>query len=98
MNPEQVLVHEHALPQGPKPEPEPDTAMVANSQSEIRTLVKQGTITWSGPLLVVVGRSTLMFLAQGLVAAVLALRGAVRRGSLPGHGGRFMGLSSILAV
>ena len=73
MNREQVLVQEQALAQDP--EPEQDTAMVANSQSEIRTRVEQGTITWTGPLLVVVGRSALMFVAQGIVAAVLALQG-----------------------
>ena len=72
MNREQVLEQEQA----PTQEPEQDAAMVANSQSQIQTRVEQGTITWTGPLLVVVGRSALMFVAQGLVAAVLALQGS----------------------
>jgi membrane protease YdiL (CAAX protease family) len=72
VNREQVLEQEQA----PAQAPEQDAEMVANSQSQIQTRVEQGTITWTGPLLVVVGRSGLMFVAQGLVAAVLALQGS----------------------
>ncbi len=50
--------------------------MVANSQSQIQTRVAQARIPWTGPLLLVVGRGALMFVAQGLVAGVFALRGS----------------------
>lgn len=36
----------------------------------------QGRITWTGPLLLVTGRSALMFAAQALVALVFAFRGS----------------------
>ena len=53
-----------------------DPAMLANSQSQILARVAQRTISWTGPLLLVVGRSALMFVAQGLVAGILALQGS----------------------
>ena len=66
MNREQVLEQEQVR----------DPAMLANSQSQINIFVPQGTITWTGPLLLLVGRSALMFVAQGLVAGILELLGS----------------------
>lgn len=56
-------------------EQEHDAATVADSQFQIQTRVVQGSITWTGPLLLLVGRSALMFAAQALVAGVFALQG-----------------------
>jgi hypothetical protein len=53
-----------------------DGVMAANSQSQIQTRVAQGRITWIGPLLLVTGRSALIFAAQALVALVAAVQGS----------------------
>jgi uncharacterized protein len=76
VNREQVLEQEQVPARELEPESKQDAAMVPNSQSQVQARVDQGKITWTGPLLVVIGRSTLMFVAQGLVAVVLALRGS----------------------
>jgi membrane protease YdiL (CAAX protease family) len=73
---EQVSEQEQITAQELEPESRQNAAMVPNSQSQVQARVEQGTITWTGPLLVVVGRSALMFVAQGLVAAILALQGS----------------------
>jgi Type II CAAX prenyl endopeptidase Rce1-like len=47
----------------------------ANSQAEIERRVRQGQISWTGPLMVMTGRSFFMIVAQGLVAGIYWLRG-----------------------
>ncbi|HKM83885.1 MAG TPA: CPBP family glutamic-type intramembrane protease [Candidatus Acidoferrum sp.] len=47
----------------------------ANSREEIERRVRQGQITWAGPLTVMMGRSFFMIVAQALVAAIYWLRG-----------------------
>ena len=54
----------------------PTPALDPNSQSQIQARVQQGRITWTGPLLVIVGRSALMFVAQAIVACIFVLRGS----------------------
>ncbi|MGO9865418.1 MAG: type II CAAX prenyl endopeptidase Rce1 family protein [Terriglobales bacterium] len=46
-----------------------------NSQAELESRVASGQITWAGPVVVMIGRSFFMIAAQGLVAAIFALRG-----------------------
>jgi len=48
---------------------------VGNSQSELARRATLGKITWTGPAIVVIGRSFLMIAAQGLVALMYFLRG-----------------------
>jgi len=52
-----------------------DSAAVANSQEAVQTRAAEGRISWTGPLLLVTGRSALSLVAQALVAAVFAVRG-----------------------
>jgi membrane protease YdiL (CAAX protease family) len=66
VNQEQVLEQEQVR----------DPAMLANSQSQIQARVAHDTISWTRPLVLVVGRSALMFVAQGLVTGILALQGS----------------------
>ena len=47
----------------------------ANSQAEIERRVRQGQVSWAGPLIVMTGRSFFMIVAQALVAAIYWLRG-----------------------
>jgi uncharacterized protein len=47
----------------------------ANSQAEIERRVRQRQITWAGPLIVMMGRSFFMIVAQALVASIYWLRG-----------------------
>lgn len=47
----------------------------ANSRVEIERRVRQGQITWTGPLIVMTGRSFFMIVAQALVAAIYWMRG-----------------------
>lgn len=51
-------------------------AITDNSQLSIQNRVAEKHITWAGPLLIVVGRSALMFVAQGIVAVIMLLRGS----------------------
>ncbi len=46
-----------------------------NSREEIERRVRQGQITWTGPLIVMMGRSFFMIVAQALVASIYWLRG-----------------------
>jgi len=46
-----------------------------NSQTEIERRVSEGRIRWAGPLAVMIGRSVLMVVAQGMVACIYVLRG-----------------------
>ena len=47
----------------------------ANSQAEIERRVRQGQVSWAGPLIVMTGRSFFMIVAQALVAVIYWLRG-----------------------
>ncbi|HUA13736.1 MAG TPA: CPBP family intramembrane glutamic endopeptidase [Verrucomicrobiae bacterium] len=49
----------------------------SNSPPQLRARVSAGQLTWPGPLVVVIGRTALILLAQGLVAVIFLLRGAV---------------------
>jgi len=51
-----------------------DPALAVNSQHQIRVRVGERRITWTGPLLLVTGRSALILLAQALVALIFLLR------------------------
>jgi membrane protease YdiL (CAAX protease family) len=55
--------------------PGKEVPVAANSRVEIERRVQQGQITWTGPLLVMLGRSFFMIVAQALVAAIYWLRG-----------------------
>jgi hypothetical protein len=61
-------------------EPRPNTSAVpadvedANSKSALTKRLGQGQLTWTGPLLVVVGRSVLIIAAQAVTACLLWLR------------------------
>lgn len=48
----------------------------SNSLSQIRVRVAQWRVTWTGPLLVITGRSALILLVQALVAGIFFLRGS----------------------
>lgn len=50
------------------------TASVPNSAEQLRTRVRDGRLTWLGPLLLVIGRTALILLAQGVIAVVFLLR------------------------
>lgn len=50
--------------------------MASNSRSQLEARVQQGRITWTGPLVLVVGRTVLILLAQALFALIFFLRGA----------------------
>ena len=52
-----------------------DLEPMANSPQQIRQRVEQRRITWNGPLLVVVGRTVFILLAQGIVALIFWWRG-----------------------
>jgi uncharacterized protein len=58
----------------------PATGQVAGftdiSRLPVQNRIAAKRITWTGPLLIVVGRSALMFVAQGIVAAILLMRGS----------------------
>lgn len=59
----------------PNTEPRSDE-MDVNSLRRLRERVAQGQVAWPALLLVVMGRTALMLLAQGLVALIFRLRGA----------------------
>jgi membrane protease YdiL (CAAX protease family) len=54
------------------------TALAVNSLPFLRRRMAEGSVTWSGLLLVLTGRTGFMLLAQGLVALVFLLRRADR--------------------
>jgi len=62
------MTNAEIIPGDKKPE-------AANSRVEIERRVQQGQITWTGPLLVMTGRSFFMIVAQAFVAAIFWLRG-----------------------
>jgi len=55
--------------------PEDKTPAALNSRAEIERRVRKGQISWAGPLLVMIGRSFFMIVAQALVASIYWLRG-----------------------
>jgi hypothetical protein len=62
----------------------------ANSQAEIERRVRQGQVSWAGPLIVMTGRSLFMIVAQALVAVIDWLRGNPSAwNAAPHHGGRY---------
>lgn len=52
-----------------------DSRATANSLPQLQLSVAQGRLRWRGPLVLVMGRTALIVLAQGLVATIFLLRG-----------------------
>jgi hypothetical protein len=54
--------------------PSADANSEKNSKEQIIHRLAAGKITWAGPLIVVMGRTVLIFIAQAIVACILLLR------------------------
>lgn len=54
---------------------QPVALLAANSLSRLRMRISDGQLSWLGPLLLVMGRTVLILLAQGAVAILFLLRG-----------------------
>ncbi len=53
----------------------PSSALTDNSQPHPQACIASDRITWTGPLLLLVGRSAFMFVAQAIFAVIFALNG-----------------------
>ncbi len=58
-----------------KPHQESLRPIADSSQSSIQACIDDGRITWTGPLLLLIGRSAFMFVAQAIFAVIFALKG-----------------------
>ena len=60
---------------GADPEPITTPELLPNSLPQLRMRLAQGQVTWTGLLLVLIGRSVLMLIAQGLLALTFLAHG-----------------------